>query len=468
LYLKERMMFNLRVLVVDDEKGYRDEIKEYLVDSGFTVFTAGLPSGALEIIEKDKMDIAIIDLRLPEMSGIDLMKKIREVDDQIGVIIISGHGDMDSVLTAMREGAIDFFPKPFDLIDIRCAIERTRRYIELNSRYSEMQNTCDNLMAALNKDGRIPLIGVSRSMRNVVKLIGKVSPNPNTDVLITGESGTGKEIVARAIHNLDAQGRKMFFDVNCTAIPEALFESEFFGHTRNAFTGAMNDKKGWFEIANGGTLFLDEIGDLPLTMQAKLLRVLEERKIRRVGSATDIPLNIRIIASTNKDLKTMIGKQQFREDLFYRLNRFPIHIEPLRERVKDIPVLLEFYNRHYSLSMKKSLRPFSQKAMDSLLGYAYPGNVRELKNMVEKAIILTDEPSKELTLNVFPELQTTCRAIDTRSEDDLDLSRLELMETEMIKCAMQKSGNNKTHAAAALNITRTSLNRRIGKYGLEF
>lgn len=461
-------MDRLNILVVDDEKGYRDEIGEYLGNCGFTVFTAETPAEALSVINTEAIDIGVVDLRLPEMDGIRLMQKIHMINADIGVIIISGHGDIDSVLAAMREGAIDFFPKPFDLIEIRCAIERTRRYIELNNRYCAMQNTCDNLMEVLNKDGRIPLIGVSRSMQNVVKMIEQVSPNLNTDVLITGESGTGKEIVARAIHNLDAQGRKVFFDVNCTAIPETLFESEFFGHTRNAFTGAMSDKKGWFEIANGGTLFLDEIGDLPLTMQAKLLRVLEERKIRRVGSSTDIPLNIRIIASTNKDLVTMIGKGLFRNDLFYRLNRFPIHIEPLRERRKDIPVLLEFYNRHYSQSMKKPLKPISQKAMESLLGYTYPGNVRELKNMVEKAIILTDKLSKELTVNVFPELQINCRTKEHISEDNLDLSRLELMEIDMIKCAMQKSCNNKTNAAKALNITRTSLNRRIGKHGLEF
>lgn len=461
-------MDTLHILVVDDEKGYRDEIGEYLTECGFTVFTAETPSAALAVINSEAIDIAIVDLRLPEMNGIELMQKIHLINADIGVIIISGHGDIDSVLSAMHEGALDFFPKPFDLIDIRCAIERTRKYIELSSRYSAIQNTCNNLMEALNKDGGIPLIGVSRSMKNVAKMIEQVSPNPNTDVLITGESGTGKEIVARAIHNLNSQNRKVFFDVNCTAIPDTLFESEFFGHTRNAFTGAMTDKKGWFEIANGGTLFLDEIGDLPLNMQAKLLRVLEERKIRKVGSSTDIHLNIRIIASTNRDLEAMIELKQFRNDLFYRLNRFPIHIEPLRERSKDIPVLLEFYNRHFSSSMKKPLKPFSPKAMESLLAYSYPGNVRELKNMVEKAIILTDKHSKELTLNVFPELQINCRVKEQISEDDLDLSRLELMEIEMIKCAMYKSGNNKTNAANALKITRTSLNRRIGKHNLEF
>lgn len=461
-------MSNLSILVVDDEQGYQDEIKEYLSENGFTVFTAGLPSAAIIICQAEAIDIAIIDLRLPEMDGLALMHKIKEIDSDVGIIMISGHADLEIVLQAMRDGAIDFFPKPFNLLDIRLAIERTRKYIVLNSRYSELQNTCDQLMYALNKDGRIPLIGVSHSMRNVQKMIEQVSPNPNTDVLITGESGTGKEIVARAIHNLAADGKKVFFDVNCTAIPETLFESEFFGHTRGAFTGAMAEKKGWFEIANGGTLFLDEIGDLPLSMQAKLLRVLEERKIRRVGSSSDIPLNIRIIASTNKDLETMIAQQQFRNDLFYRLNRFPIHIEPLRGRKQDIPLLLDFYNSYFSSAMKKALKPFSVKAMESLLEYCYPGNVRELKNIVEKAIILSDQKSKELNLNVFPELQTFCKTKASISEDDLDLSCLEQMEKEMINCAMQKTSNNKTHAAELLKITRTTLNRKILKHGLEF
>lgn len=462
-------MSNLRVLVVDDEKGYRDEIREYLVDSGFIVFTAGLPSEAMDIIEKDRIDIAIIDLRLPEMTGIDLMKKIREYDDEIGVVIISGHGDMDSVLTAMRDGAIDFFPKPFNLVDIRFAIERTRKFIEMHSNLNEIRNTCDNLMEMMNQESRIPLIGESPGMKEVFRLMSQVSPNLNTDVLITGESGTGKELVARGIHYLGSGNTKVFFDVNCTAIPENLFESEFFGHTRNAFTGALSEKKGRFEIANGGTLFLDEIGDLPLTMQAKLLRVLEERKIRRVGSNIDIPLNLRIIASTNKDLRAMMESKLFREDLFFRLNRFPVYIPALRERREDILPLLDLYNKHFTTTMKKTYKPISAKSLSKLMTYQYPGNVRELRNMVEKAIILSGNTDKELILNCFPELNLTAYApTESITEDNLDLSRLERMEMEMIKCAMQKSGNNKTHAAELLNITRTSLNRRIEKHGLEF
>ena len=462
-------MSSLRVLVVDDEKGYRDEIKEYLVDSGFIVHTAGLPSDALVLLENERIDIAVLDLRLPEMSGIDLMKKIREIDEQIGLIIISGHGDMDSVLSAMREGATDFFPKPFNLVDIRFAIERTRKYLELHSSLNEIKNTCDNLLEMMNQESRIPLIGESPGMKEVFRLMSQVSPNLNTDVLITGESGTGKELVARGIHYLGSGKGKVFFDVNCTAIPETLFESEFFGHTRNAFTGALTEKKGRFEIANGGTLFLDEIGDLPLSMQAKLLRVLEERKIRRVGSNIDIPLNLRIIASTNKDLRALMEGKLFREDLFYRLNRFPVYIPALRDRKEDILPLLELYNKHFSTSMKKTLKPISEKSLHKLLTYQYPGNVRELKNMVEKAIILSSRSDRELTLNCFPELNPAeCNPAGSVSADNLDLSRLEHMEIQMIKCAMQKSANNKTHAAELLNITRTSLNRRIDKHNLEF
>jgi transcriptional regulator with PAS, ATPase and Fis domain len=261
----------------------------------------------------------------------------------------------------------------------------------------------------------------------------------------------------------------VFFDVNCTAIPETLFESEFFGHTRNAFTGALTEKKGRFEIANGGTLFLDEIGDLPLTMQAKLLRVLEERKIRRVGSNIDIPLNIRIIASTNKDLRALMESKLFREDLFYRLNRFPIYIPALRERREDILPLLKLYNKHFATMLKKPYKPISAKSLHKLMTYQYPGNVRELRNMVEKAIILSVGTDRELTLNCFPELNPSdCLPAGALSEDDLDLSRLERMEIAMIKCAMRKCGNNKTHAAELLNITRNSLNRRIEKHGLEF
>jgi len=288
-------------------------------------------------------------------------------------------------------------------------------------------------------------------------------------VLITGESGTGKELVARAIHLLGAGDSKVFFDVNCTAIPETLFESEFFGHARHAFTGAQTEKKGWFEIANGGTLFLDEIGDLPLAMQAKLLRVLEERRIRKVGCSKDIPLNLRVIASTNRDLKSLISAQLFREDLYYRLNRFSIHIPPLRERGEDIPALIEHYNTHFSELLKKTLKPVSARAMKLLTEYKYPGNVRELRNLMEKAIILSHNSDQELKTGSFPDLAPSSNLVPCALPgDDLDLKSLENMEIALIKSAMLKASNNQSKAAKLLNISRMSLNRRIEKYKLDF
>ncbi|MBN2829756.1 MAG: sigma-54-dependent Fis family transcriptional regulator, partial [Candidatus Cloacimonetes bacterium] len=311
-------MNQLSILVVDDEKGYRDELFEYLTDCDFSVNTAGLPLEALSVIQEGGIDIVILDLKLPQMSGIELLKKIMIHDSEIAVIMISGHGDMDSVIESMREGAVDFISKPFDLDDVRLSIERTKKHIELQARLNSVQTTCQTLMDAMDKSNRCRLIGESAEIKQLVHLMKQVSES-NSDVLITGESGTGKELVARGIYNLSRDCNRILFDVNCTAIPENLFESEFFGHTRNAFTGAVSEKKGWFEVANGGTLFLDEIGDMPLNMQAKLLRVLEERKMRKVGSAVDIPLNIRIIASTNKNIRDLMERKLFREDLYYRL-----------------------------------------------------------------------------------------------------------------------------------------------------
>lgn len=456
-------------MLVDDELGYREEVGEYLQECGFEVFCAEDPQQALALLDAHSIDIAILDLSLPLMSGIDLMRMIHSQYQDTGVIMISGHGDMDSVIAALREGALDFFPKPFKLSDIRCAIERTRKFIELQNRLEDTQNQCQNLIEIINRNRSYPLIGSSGIMNGIVRLIGQISQNPNTDVLITGESGTGKELVARAIHLLGAGDSKVFFDVNCTAIPETLFESEFFGHARHAFTGAQTEKKGWFEIANGGTLFLDEIGDLPLAMQAKLLRVLEERRIRKVGCNKDIPLNLRVIASTNRDIKSLISAQLFREDLYYRLNRFSIHIPPLRERGEDIPALIEHYNAHFSELLKKPLKPVSARAMKLLTEYKYPGNVRELRNLMEKAIILSHISDLELKTNSFPDLAPSSNLVPCALPgEDLDLKSLENMEIALIKSAMLKASNNQSKAAKLLNISRMSLNRRIEKYKLDF
>ncbi len=462
-------MNKLNVLLIDDEQGYRDEISEYLSDCGFIVFTADKPSKALEIIHSQPVDIAVIDLKLPEMNGIELMKKLLSFDPEIAVIIISGHGDMESVIEAMRQGAVDFFAKPFDLMDIQYAIQRTQKYLGMQKQIDSIRKTYEDLLSSQQADGSRVMIGSSESFQQILHLMQQVAASKDTDVLISGESGTGKELVARGIHNLSDRKERVFFDVNCTAVPENLFESEFFGHARHAFTGADASRKGWFEMANGGTLFLDEIGDMPAAMQAKLLRVLEERQIRPVGSARKISLDLRIIASTNRDLPELVKTNHFRQDLFYRLNKFNIHIPPLRERTEDIIPLLDHYNRQFSLAMKKPLQPISEKTLQTLQNYPFPGNVRELKNLVEKAVILTNPADKHLKIEQV-ECSLDCQAqiFNPADSGDLSLNQLEDMEKELIRRAMQKAENNKTRAAELLQITRTSLNRKIMKYDLSY
>ena len=461
-------MKKLTILVIDDEKGYRDEISEYLTDNNFDVLSAERPSEALEIVSSKPIDIAIIDLKLPEMSGIELLKKIIKIDNEIATIMISGHGDMDTAIAAMREGAIDFFSKPFNLSDIEIAIQRTQKFINMQKKVSIYRHSFKSMLCS--DDEKYLMLAHSSKMKEILKLINKVAVSNNTDVLITGESGTGKELVARGIHRLSENSDEIFFDVNCTAISPSLFESEFFGHSKNAFTGADSNKKGYFENADNGTLFLDEIGDMPISMQAKLLRVLELRKIRRVGSLQDINLNLRIIASTNKNLEKMVQNNTFRKDLFYRLNKFHINIPVLKERLEDIIPLAEHYNEKFSLSLKKQTKPISDSSKDKLLKYSYPGNIRELKNIIEKAVIMDRIEDEFLQIDSSLVNKASSASINSifKNFDDLSLSQLDNLEKQMITVAMQKTDNNKTKAAKLLKITRTGLNRRIKKYDLEF
>ncbi len=459
-------MKQLNILIVDDEQGYLDEISEYLTDCDFSTFTAGTPKEALAIVKQQQVDIAIVDLKLPQMNGIELMRQILGIDDSIAIIMISGHGDIDSVIEAMRAGATDFFPKPFNLTDIRISIERTRKYVDLSHKLNTAQNTVDVLKCTLEKEGRHPIVAQSDAMKTIVQQMRQVANQPYFDVLITGESGTGKELVARGIHHLDETTNGVFYDINCTAIPETLFESEFFGHEKNAFTGAQTTRKGCFELANGGTLFLDEIGDMPLSMQVKLLRALEERRIRRIGAPRDIQLNLRVIASTNRDLRSLIQQGIFRQDLYFRLNRFGLHIPPLRHRTDDIPPLMDFFGMNTARDMKRDALPIAKSVRNRLVKYPFPGNIRELRNMIEKANILAGADAAELDEKCFPDL-FQFDPLYSPVYDGLNLQRLEEIEAQMIRKALEQAVGNKTRAAELLGITRTSLNRRIAKYTLE-
>ena len=456
-------MEKLKIMILDDEQRVREEIGEFLLENGFQVFKAELPSQAFKILEQNEIDITILDIKLPEMDGIQVLEKIKTSYPEIEVIMISGHGDMNSVISAMRLGASDYFTKPFRLMDVHNSIERTKRFITLNSKLKEVEHNLSLVSNELQDKTGHSIITQSPKMKSIIELISKVAKTEDTSVLITGESGTGKELVARGIHYLSSRKEKYFYDVNCSAVPENLFESEFFGHKKGAFTGATESKAGWFEVASKGTLFLDEIGDMPLNLQSKFLRVLEERKIRRVGSHIDIPVDVRVIAATNRRLEDLIEEKLFRVDLFHRLNSFSIHIPPLRERSEDIPLLINHFASEFSKKMKKPIQEIDENVLNELSNYNFPGNVRELKNMVERAVILNDRG--KLHLKHFPILAKVSDQ-PVFSEGAEIIFDLELAEKNLIMKALEKCKNNKAKAAKLLNITWQSLDRRMKKFGI--
>jgi DNA-binding NtrC family response regulator len=457
-------MESLSILILDDEKVFRDEISEFLENESFTVNAADRPSEAFKILEKLHVDVLILDLRLPEMDGFAVLEKVKQLYPDIEVIMITGHGDMDAVIQAMRMGAVEFFPKPFRLLDMKAAIRRTRRFINLAHKLSEVNKSYELVSKDLRDNFGYEIIGTSKAIQQVMDLMRKVAQVENTSVLITGESGTGKELVARGIHYLSTRRDSYFHAVNCSAIPETLFESEFFGHKKGAFTGANEDKAGWFEVANGGSLFLDEIVDMQPNMQSKLLRVLEDRKIRRLGAISDIPIDVRIIAATNQNIADLIEMNKFRNDLYFRINSFEIYIPPLRERTEDIPILLKYYTDYLSKKLNKKISGIDSKVISAALNYPFPGNVRELRNMVERAIILSD--SDRLTLNEFT--FAGLKPIDEELEmDDVkEVFDLDEIEKRAIIKALKSTNYVKTDAAQLLNITRQSLDRRLEKHNI--
>jgi DNA-binding NtrC family response regulator len=461
-------MESLSVLILDDEQRVLDEIEEFLKNKDYSVYTSRDVDHAYGLFEKENIDILILDVKLPGVDGLDVLEKIKTAYPETEVIMISGHGDMDTVIKAMRKGAVDYFPKPFRLIDINNSILRTKRFVELNKKLKTAEANIDLLSKKLldNIGGR--LLGVSPAIKRLKEMMVKVAATDNTSVLILGESGTGKELVAQGIHYLSERSKSPFYSVNCSAIPEGLFESEFFGHKKGSFTGAMEDKQGWFEIANSGTLFLDEISDMPILQQAKLLRVLEERKVSKVGSHKMQDVNVRVIAASNKHLEDMANENKFRLDLFHRLSIFVIEIPPLRERREDIPVLMEFYMNQYANMLQKEITGMDEGVYEMFNNNPLPGNVRQLKNCIERAVILCEGDT------LLPEYFRIAGKQDADIPspsgyyDDLDeMMDLESHERQLIMKALEKADNNKAKAASILNITWQSLDRRMKKFGLE-
>jgi two-component system response regulator AtoC len=449
-----------RVLIVDDEPSLRHVLQAILAREGYEVETAEGGEAALERLKARPADLVITDLKMPGMDGMGLLAALRAEVQPTTVIVMTAYGSTETAVAAMQAGAYDYISKPFRpeeiLLTLRKAEERERLR-------QENQNLRTQLRRELGLGG---IIFRSNAMSEVLHTVEKAAPYKST-VLITGESGTGKELVARAIHSASQRAGRPFVAVNCGAIPPALLESELFGHIKGAFTDAVRDRRGLFEEANGGTLLLDEIGELPRELQVKLLRVLQEEEIRRVGGTKEIPIDVRILAATSRNLAREVEAGRFREDLFYRLNVMHIELPPLRERREDIPVLWEHFLRRANERLGTRVRGIAPEAMERLLGYDWPGNVRELENAVERALVLSE--GEVLGSGELPEKIRGAPAMKPLQlpDDDLSLKRaMRGLEENYIRRALERTGGNRTRAAEILEISPRALLYKLKEYGI--
>jgi len=444
-------MKKVKVLIVDDEAIVRDALSDWLKDIGYQIFTAENGHKALEVIEKEKPGIMIADLVMPGMDGIELMKRAKAQQPNIEVIIITAYASIPTAITAMKEGAYDYIEKPF------CP-ERAELLVKKLAEHQELVEENLSLRQKLEDRYRFEnIIAKSSKMQRVIEVI-KVVAKSNATILITGESGTGKELVARAIHSQSDRMSKPFVAVSCAALPESLLESELFGHEKGSFTGAYAQKKGKFEFANGGTLFLDEIGEMSANIQVHLLRVLEEKEFTRVGGNEPIKVDVRVISATNKDLRKAIEKQEFREDLYYRLNVVNIELPPLRERKEDIPLLAEHFLHKFAVENRKGVTECSPEVIESLLAYDWPGNIRELENAIERAIILSRDSS--ITTADLPQENVSLVG------SALIGKNLKEVEKTHILNVLRETGENYSEAARILGVSRMTLYNKAKEYGL--
>ena len=440
----------MKVLICDDEENIRNLMKRFLALEGLDSDTAENGLSAERMLRSDVYDAVLIDLRMPGMDGLELLKWLRQEGFRMPAIMISAHGEITDAVEALKNGADDYIVKPFDPEEV---VIKLKNLVEAASLKSVAESS--------GKDGS--LVGESPEMMDVQRIIEKIAPTHAT-VLITGESGTGKEVVAREIHRLSSVKEGPFIAINIGGVPENLLESELFGYEKGAFTGALQRKTGLFELASGGTLFLDEIGDMPFSLQVKILRVLQEKKITRLGGTNPMPINARIIAATNKDLESMVREGHFREDLFYRLNVVRIHIPPLRERPADIPVLAAYIITKYSKEMGLKITGFTPEALDALRHHSFYGNVRELENIIERAMIFAD--SETIGINDF-DLRSGLQKNDVpKAVPASDVLTLRDAERNAIIRALQRWEGNRTRAAEELGISRRTLISKIQEYGI--
>ncbi|HEX6851620.1 MAG TPA: sigma-54 dependent transcriptional regulator [Candidatus Polarisedimenticolaceae bacterium] len=460
-----------RILVVEDERSMRDLLALMLRKEGYDVETAESGKHARDRIEKDAaFELVVTDISMPGMTGLDLLRFCRRNAPETSVILMTAYGSKETAIEALNEGAAYYVEKPFDLDEMKVVVRKTFDQKRLARENADLKTQNRDLRAELQGKYRFEgMVGRSAKMRAIFQLIERVAGTGST-IMIQGESGTGKELIARAIHYSSGRGEKPFVSINCGALPDELLESELFGHMKGSFTGASATKKGLFEAADGGTIFLDEIGETSPAMQIKLLRVLQERKIRRVGGTEEIDVDVRVITATNQDLEKMVRERRFREDLFYRINVIPIRMPALREKPEDIPPLAEHFLEKYRKSMGKSLRSVSEEAMELLEAYHWPGNVRELENVLERAVAL--EMGDVIQPDSLPREIRAGRGrrgeVDVvLPESGIDLDRhLEELRGRYMAEALERCNGVQTRAAELLGMTFRSFRYFAKKYGL--
>lgn len=452
------------ILVVEDKESMSKMLKDALESEGYRVICARDGMEGLRQLKESRIDLVLTDLKLPGKNGIDILKASKEENQLMPVIVMTAYGSVEAAVAAMKEGAFDFITKPFDLDHLLMLIKRaleTQKLLTENILLKE---------EFVSKLGLPRIIGKSEKITDVAQMVQKVAPTKTT-VLLLGESGTGKELFARAIHNLSHRRNYPFVPINCAAIPKDLLESELFGHEKGSFTGADAKKLGKFELADGGTVFLDEIGDMDLTLQSKLLRAIEESEIERVGGIKAIKVDVRIIAASNKDLEKAIEDKGFREDLYYRLNVFPIKIPPLKERKEDIPLLVDYFINRYCLEIKTSIKSISKEALDILMNYHWKGNVRELENTIERSIILCDGDiitPEHIVLTQRPVADSMeLPLLSEGTLEDVAKRALKIAETQRIVEALRETKGNKSRAAEILRVSYKTLLTKIKEYGIE-
>jgi DNA-binding NtrC family response regulator len=457
-----------KVFLLDDEELIVSVLAKSLKREGYEVYPETETDGVIEKLKSWAPDVLMMDIRMPDRNGIDILEEIKDSQIETQVVMLTADDAVETAVKAMKLGAVDYLTKPFNTDEVKIVIGNIIQN-------QNLRHEVDYLRKAYTEVFEKDMIGESAALKELEEKILKIAQAQVSNILVTGESGAGKELVARHIHKLmfdqDSSWNAPFISVNCAAMPESLLESQLFGHEKGSFTDAKSDKKGLFELAKGGTILLDEIGDMKLDLQSKLLRVLEDRKVRRIGGKGEIEVNVTVIATTNRNLSEAVNTEDFRRDLFFRLSTFYLHIVPLRERVDDIPLLAEHFVSHFATKYKKKkIKGFSPEAQQALVAYAWPGNVRELKNLVERIVVLESEDiiqPQHLPKWIFGESITTGQpAAEKFILPDAGIS-LEDVEKDLILQALEKADNNKTQAARLLNISYDTLRYQVKKYGLE-